>query len=136
MPGPTTESLATDFRDSSREFAQFRENVAGFQGRVETELRLIRWVGVFFATVLMAQLGNLIWLAWEASAVKQQFVFLEQATSKSVERLDRIDERLDKLEQATTRNGERLDKLEQVMTRIADRLDRPTPLDKPKSPSP
>ncbi len=131
MPGPTTESLATDFRDSSREFTQFRENAAGFQGRVETKLSIIQWLGAFFATVMMSVLGSLIWLAWHASAVNQRVGVLEQTTVKVVERLDKIDERLGRLEQTTVRNGDRLDKLDQLMTRIADRLDHPVSPNKP-----
>lgn len=51
MPGHTTESLATDFKDLTREliasradFAAFREDFAEFRGRTETQLGFLRWL--------------------------------------------------------------------------------------------
>ena len=70
MPGPTTESLATDFRDLARELAAFRsdsaafrEDFAGFRGRVEAQLGFLRWLGAFTAAILLALGASAIWLA-------------------------------------------------------------------------
>ncbi len=143
MPGPTTESLATDFRESSRDFTQFREEFAGFRGRNETQLSLIRWVGTFMAAVLVSLVGSGVWLTWHASALNQRVGALEQTTAKVVDRLDKLEQvtakvvdRLDKLEQVTAKVVDRLDKLEQVTTRIADRLDQTLSPIKPKPANP
>ena len=95
MPGPTTESLATDFRDVLREItairsdiASLREDHAGFRGRVETKLGLIQWLGAFTAAILVTLVTSAIWLAWHASALTQQVDTLNRTNVKIIERLD------------------------------------------------
>ena len=98
MPGPTTESLATDFKDLARElaasraeFAAFREEFAGFRGRVETQLGFLRWLGAFTAAILVTLVGSALWLSWNASALSQNVTVLERSTAKVVERLDALE---------------------------------------------
>lgn len=98
MPGPTTESLATDFRDlvrelsaSRSEFASFREEFSGFRGRVETQLGFLRWLGTFTAAILVTLVGSALWLSWHASALSQRVENLERSSAKVVDRLDRLD---------------------------------------------
>ena len=95
MPGPTTESLATDFRDLMREmaaarseFASYREEFAGFRGRVDAQLGFLRWLGAFTAAILVTLVGSAIWLSWHASALSLRVEALEKSTSKVVDRLD------------------------------------------------
>jgi hypothetical protein len=93
MPGPTTESLATDFKDLAREltvfrgeFAVFREDFAGFRGRVETQLGFLRWLGAFTAAILMTLVGSAIWLSWHASALSLHVQALEKSSAMVIER--------------------------------------------------
>lgn len=143
MPGPTTESLATDFRDSSRDFVQFREDFAGFKGRIETQLSLVRWVGTFIAAMLFSLVGSGVWLTWHASALNQRVEGLERTTLKVVDRQDKLEQathrvvdRQDKLEQAMIMVVDRLEQLERTTTRIADRLDQTLGPVKPKPTNP
>ena len=98
MAGPTTESLATDFRDlvrelaaSRAEFAAFREDFAGFRGRVETQLGFLRWLGAFSAAILVTLVGSALWLSWNASAMSERVEMFQGSTARIVERLDRLD---------------------------------------------
>ncbi len=123
MPGPTTESLATDFRDVLREmtaarseFALFREEFAGFRGRVETQLSIMKWIGGFVATVLVTLIGCGFWLAWEASALTQRVGSMEKSTAKVVEQVD-------VLEKTTAKVADRVDLLEKTTAKIVERLD-------------
>ena len=95
MPSPTTESLATDFRDLLREmtatrgeFASYREEFAEFRGRMEAQFGFLRWLGAFTAALLVTLVGSAIWLSWHASALSLRVEALEETTSKVVERLD------------------------------------------------
>ena len=95
MPGPTTESLATDFRDLLREmtaarseFASYREEFAGFRGSVDAQLGFLRWLGAFTAAILATLVGSAIWLSWHASAFSLRVEALEKSTSKVLDRLD------------------------------------------------
>ncbi len=98
MPGPTTESLSTDFKELGRdlaasraEFAAFREDFAGFRARIETQLGFLRRLGAFSAAVLVTLVGSALWLSWHASALSLRVEAMEEATSKVVERLDKIE---------------------------------------------
>ena len=95
---PTTESLATDFRDlvrelaaSRAEFAAFREDFAGFRGRVETQIGFPRWLGAFSAAILVTLVGSTLWLSWNASALSQRVEILQGSTANIVGRLNRLD---------------------------------------------
>ena len=99
MPGPTTESLATDFRDLARdlaasrsEFASFREEFAGFRGRVESRLGFLRWLGTFTAAILVTLVGSALWLTWHASALSQLVAGLERSNAQVIERLEKLDQ--------------------------------------------
>ncbi len=72
MPGPTTETLATDFKDLSRDLNALREEFANFRGRVDTQLGIIKWLGAFFAGILVSLVGSAVWLAWNASALTSE----------------------------------------------------------------
>ena len=98
MAGPTTESLATDFKDLNRdmaasraEFAAFREEFAGFRGQVEAHLSFLRSLGGFTAAILVTLVGSALWLSWHASALSLRVEAMEKSTSKVVERLDSIE---------------------------------------------
>lgn len=98
MPGPTTESLSTDFKDLARElatfraeFAAFREDYAGFRGRVETQLGFLRWIGAFTAAILVTLVGSAIWLSWHASALSLHVAALEKSSAQVVERLGKLE---------------------------------------------
>jgi cytoskeletal protein RodZ len=83
MAGPTVKSvdeelgeLAREVRELGRGMADLRNDSTGFRSAVEKELKLIRWIGVFFAGVLVAVVfgsGRVIWdAATIAAEVKQQ----------------------------------------------------------------
>jgi hypothetical protein len=74
-----TELLADvvrDLRESNRQIALDIKGIQTVLVAVQTELRFIRWIGVFFAGILVTLVGGAIWLSWNASAlnaeVKQQ----------------------------------------------------------------
>ena len=98
MAVPTTESLATDYKDLSREmaasradFAAFREDFAGFRGQVEAHLGFLRWLGAFTAALLVALVGSAMWLSWHASALSLRVEAMGKSSGKVVERLDNIE---------------------------------------------
>ena len=109
MPGPTTESLSTDFKglardlaESRADFADFREDFADFRGRVETQLGFLRWLGASTAAILVTMVGSALWLSWHASALSQHVEALEISTGKVVERLDRLERAVEVLEKSST----------------------------------
>lgn len=98
IPGPTTASLATDYKDVAREsatfraeFAAFREENAGFRGRVETQLGFLRWLGAFLAAILVTLVSIALWLFWHASALRWHVDALEKSSALVVERLGKLE---------------------------------------------
>jgi hypothetical protein len=108
MAGPTTQVLSEDPKSLTREVsasrAEFASEFAGFRSQVNTQLGVIKWLGVFFAGILVSLFGGIVNLAWNASAlnseVKQQGIRLDRLEKNSdaiLLRLERIDGRLETL---------------------------------------
>ncbi len=95
-----TELLAEDVRDlreSNRQIAVEIKGILTGLATVQTELRFIRWIGAFFAGILVMLVGGAITLSWNASAlnseVKQQGGRLEKI-EQQFGRLDKIEQQL------------------------------------------
>jgi hypothetical protein len=88
-----TDTLAEDIKGLTASMHTLREDFAGFKA----DMRLVRWVGTFFAGILVVLVGAAITLSWGASAlnseVKQQGVRLDKVEGK----LDLILQRLDQV---------------------------------------
>ena len=87
MPTPTDQQLAADIQEVAENLAGFRVEVAEKFGTVnarleekfgtvnarlegiQVELKLFRWLGVFFAGLLVTLVGGLITVSWNASGV-------------------------------------------------------------------
>ena len=68
--------LTSEVKELTKGVADLRVEFTGFRSGIERELKLIRWLGVFFAGVLVAVVfgsGRVIWDAATITAdVKQQ----------------------------------------------------------------
>jgi hypothetical protein len=82
MPVPT-EQLDADIRELDRRIgtrldsvdrslAAIREDFSGFRGATDANLKLIRWLGAFFAAIPVSLLAGLVTLTWHASAVNSE----------------------------------------------------------------
>ena len=98
MPGPTTESLATDFKELSRDINALREASAKFEGCVETHLNFIKWLGGFVATLLVSLVASAVWLSWNASALTYEVKQQGNRLGKVEARLDGVEDRLGAVE--------------------------------------
>jgi hypothetical protein len=111
MSGPATQVLLDDSKKLKKEVADLRLETSKFLSIVSTQIAIIKWLGVFFAGILTAFFIGALTLAWNASAmnfelkaqdrrIEQQGTRIDQL-SKSweavIERLDRIDHRLESL---------------------------------------
>jgi predicted nucleic acid-binding Zn-ribbon protein len=129
MAASPTEVLAADvdqLRDSDRRLSdevkglaasvnRLHSDLYGFERSVEKELKFIRWVGVFFAVTLVAVVGGSGRVVWDAATitaeVKHQGV-----------RLDKVDQRLDKMEQQLGHQATNLNKVEQRLDKVEQQL--------------
>jgi archaellum component FlaC len=100
--GPTAKSVEEDLgeltnevKDLSRGVDALRNEVTGFRASAETQLGFIKWVGVFFAGILVALVGTSINVAWNASALNSEVKAQGGRLDKVESRLDKIDGRLD-----------------------------------------
>ena len=73
MPTATDEKLATDlteFRlEVEKRFGSLGRELGEFRTEVRTQLGFIKWLGIFFATVLVALVAGAVNVAWNASAL-------------------------------------------------------------------
>jgi hypothetical protein len=95
--GPTTKSvdedlgeLAKEVKDLARSVDGLRNEFTGFRSTVETQLGVIKWIGVFFAGVLVALVAGAVNVAWNASALNSE-------VKQQGGRLDKMDAKLDTL---------------------------------------
>jgi hypothetical protein len=58
--------------DFTKGVADLRNEFTGFRSTVETQLAVIKWIGVFFAGVLVALVAGAISVAWSASALNSE----------------------------------------------------------------
>jgi hypothetical protein len=77
-----TDHLADDIKELTLSVNGLKTAFASFRGSVETQFALLKWIGVFFASVLVAVVGGAVAVSWTASSVvseiKQQGVRLEK----------------------------------------------------------
>jgi hypothetical protein len=103
MPAPApTELLAEDIKrleeSNQRVVARMdgveaglrglREEFVGFRERMDAHMATIKWIGTFFAGVVLALVGGAVTVTWNASAVVSDV--RQQGT-----RLEKIERRLD-----------------------------------------
>ena len=116
MPTATDEKLGEQIHEVAENLAGFRLEMAerfgastrpseGFRNKVDTHLQFIKWIGVFFAGILVAVVfgaGRVVWdAATVSSDVKQQGRVLETLNSEVKQqgtRLDKIDGRLEAMQ--------------------------------------
>jgi uncharacterized coiled-coil DUF342 family protein len=144
MPPAPTELMAVDLKrleDSYQRIAaridgleagvqDFREESAGFRGRVDTYFGFMKWLGVFFAGILVAVVAGTGRVVWDASAVstsmKQQVIQFDEMRSEVKQqgkRLDGVEKRLDGVEKKLEQQGTRLDGIEKRLDGVEKRLD-------------
>jgi uncharacterized coiled-coil protein SlyX len=138
MAGPTTEILASDLKDLTREVQGLRSEFLEFRGQASTIFSLLKWLGGLVAVSLIGVMGALLTLTWHASKLDSRVSGLETATTtqsgllrqleqaavSQAGRLDAQSDRLDRLEQAAVAQSDRLDRLEQAAVAQSGRLDR------------
>ena len=73
MPTDIDVKLAKDlaeFRlEVERRFGSIEKDLGEFRTEVRTQLGFIKWLGVFFASVLVALVAGAVTVAWNASAL-------------------------------------------------------------------
>ncbi len=106
MPTETDVKLADDLAEFRLEAAQRFEKVTERFGSVDKslgiidrDLKFIRWIGVFFAGILVVLVERSINLAWEASAVVSKVEQQGGRLDKVDGRMDRVEKRLDGIDQ-------------------------------------
>jgi outer membrane murein-binding lipoprotein Lpp len=82
--------LTSEVKDLTRSVDSLRNEFTGFRSTVETQLGVIKWIGVFFAGVLVALVAGAINVAWNASALNSE-------VKSQGGRLDKIESKLDTL---------------------------------------
>ncbi|MGP0062596.1 MAG: hypothetical protein ACLQGP_03200 [Isosphaeraceae bacterium] len=102
MPTATDEKLATDLTDFRLETEKRFGSIDKTLAAIETQLGFIKWVGMFFAGVLVILVTSLINVAWNAgtvvSEVRTQGRALETLTVEfktQGTRIDKVEKRLD-----------------------------------------
>ena len=98
--------------DVEKRFVAIDRSLAG----IERDLKFIRWIGAFFAMILVALVTGSVTVAWNASAV--------------VSEVKHQGERLDKVEKQLEHQGERLDRIEKQLDILVQRTARRSPLDR------
>ena len=83
----TLEGFLSGFRlETAERFGALEKTFEGFRNKVETHLQFIKWLGVFFAGILVAVVvgsGRVVWdAATVSSEVKQQGRVLETLASE------------------------------------------------------
>jgi DNA repair exonuclease SbcCD ATPase subunit len=83
----TLEGVLSGFRlETAERFGSLEKTFEGFRNKVETHLQFIKWLGVFFAGILVAVVvgsGRVVWdAATVSSDVKQQGRVLETLASE------------------------------------------------------
>ena len=110
MPTATDEKLGSDLTELRVEVERRFGSVDKSLGGIERELKLIRWVGTFFAAILVALVAGSINVAWNASAVVSDVKQQGQRIDKFEKRLDGIESKLDTLiRQTAPKSPDRLD---------------------------
>jgi hypothetical protein len=76
MPTETDEKIASDlaeFRlETEKRFGLIDKDLGEFRIEVRTQLGVIKWIGVFFAGILVALVAGAISVAWSASALNSE----------------------------------------------------------------
>jgi hypothetical protein len=111
-----TELLAEDIRDlreSNRQIALDIKGILPEIAAVKTELRLFRWIGGFFAGILVMLVGAAITVSWHASALTFE---VKQLAGK-----------VDQLGGEVKQLGGRMDKVEQQLGQLVQRGDQALP---------
>jgi DNA repair exonuclease SbcCD ATPase subunit len=102
------DSLDAEVRD-------LREEFAGFRGRVDASLSFVKWLGVFFFSILVAVVVGAGQVVWDASAVnskvKQQDRRLDEAITEFKSLTSEVKQqgrRLDEVDSQVKQQGQRL----------------------------
>ena len=92
-----------DFRlETEKRFGSIEKRSANSGSRRRTA-RVIEWIGIFFATVLVALVAGAVNVAWNASALNSE---VRRSPARKIEgRLDGMDKKLDTLVRQTARAG-------------------------------
>jgi TolA-binding protein len=114
--------LADDLKGLAKQISEFRiesaTESAGFRSRVETQIAMIKWIGVFFASMLVALFTGALTLAWNASAmnseVKEQGRRIEQMEGDVKAIREELSVQFGKIEKKTDDILQRLDRLAQL----------------------
>jgi hypothetical protein len=76
MPTDIDVKLAEDLADfrleTEKRFGSVEKAIGEFRVEMRTQLGFIKWVGVFFATVLVALVAGAVNVAWNASALNSE----------------------------------------------------------------
>ena len=130
----TGEKLGEQIHDVGANLAGFRLEAAerlgaldkaleGFRNKVDTHLPFIKWIGVFFAGILVAVVfgaGRVVWdAATVSSDVKQQGRVLDTLNAE----VKQQGTRLDTLNAEVKQQGTRLDRIEGRLDAIAKQLE-------------
>jgi chromosome segregation ATPase len=120
-----------EFRaEMAKQFGTVNANQGEFRAEVNTNLKFIRWVGVFFAGLLVSMfLGVLTW-TWNASTLYSDVKYMDRHLSQFMaevkqqgERIGKVEGRMDKLEGRMDKLEGRMDKLEGQIDGIGKQLE-------------
>jgi uncharacterized protein YoxC len=64
--------LTQEVKGLARSVDGLRNEFTGFRSTVETQLAVIKWIGVFFAGILVALVAGAVSVAWNASALNSE----------------------------------------------------------------
>ncbi len=134
MPVPT-DHLVDDIRELTAKVTDVKVGFGRFEAATGAQLQLIKWVGVFFAGLLVPLLGFAFNVSWNASTlvseVRQQGTALEQVSQK-LDRLENVAPEVRQLGNKLERVEQRLDRLEKIEQQVGQILQRLDQIAAPK----
>jgi DNA repair exonuclease SbcCD ATPase subunit len=111
------EALRSELKETLAEkFGSLNTRHETFRSEVETNLKFIRWIGTFFAGILVSIFIGLITLAWHASALNSDVGHMERHLAEVIVEVKSLDARVGKVES-------RMDGIEQRMDGMSKQLE-------------
>ena len=119
--------LADEVKGLAASVNDLRSDFRVFERSVEKELKIIRWLGVFFSAILLAVVGGSGRMVWAAATLTAEVKYQGVRLDKVDQRLDKVDQRLEKIEQQLGQQATNLTQVNQQLGLIFQRLDQGVP---------
>src|SRR2546423_1738516 len=121
MPTPPDQQLAEDIQEVAENLAGFPVEISekfgtvhadleGFRSAVESNLKIIRWLGMFFASLLVALFVGSLTVAWNASALNSDVKEIGRRLNDLTSAVEQRGARLNDLTIEVKHQGARIEK--------------------------